>query len=203
MGIDESNNLDEQPVDPESFDKSSDLLDQADQLEETIDINDLLNEAQRERDQFHELAKRSQADLANYRKRIVEERLSERKYFNVDLLGKLISISDDLGRATQMNSEQSVDQAWIDGVDLVSKNLLKIIESQGVQKIEVIINSKFDPHEHLAVLFQDSEEFEEGTIIEIIQEGYKLHDRLIRAAQVIVAKKPNNEQEIKKTNSEV
>ena len=44
MGIDESNNLDEQPVDPESFDKSSDLLDQADQLEETIDINDLLSE---------------------------------------------------------------------------------------------------------------------------------------------------------------
>lgn len=203
MGIDESNNLDEQPVDPESFDKSSDLLDQADQLEETIDINDLLNEAQRERDQFHELAKRSQADLANYRKRIVEERLSERKYFNVDLLGKLISISDDLDRATQMNSEQSVDQAWIDGVDLVSKNLLKIIESQGVQKIEVIINSKFDPHEHQAVLFQDSEEFEEGTIIEIIQDGYKLHDRLVRATQVIVAKKPNNEQEIKKTNSEV
>ena len=102
-----------------------------------------------------------------------------------------------------MNSEQSVDQAWIDGVDLVSKNLLKIIESQGVQKIEVIINSKFDPHEHQAVLFQDSEEFEEGTIIEIIQDGYKLHDRLVRATQVIVAKKPNNEQEIKKTNSEV
>ena len=119
------------------------------------------------------------------------------------LIKPVISISDDLDRATQMNSEQSVDQAWIDGVDLVSKNLLKIIESQGVQKIEVIINSKFDPHEHQAVLFQDSEEFEEGTIIEVIQEGYKLQDRLIRATQVIVAKKPNNEQEIKKTNSEV
>ena len=130
MGIDESNNLDEQPVDPESIDQSSDLLDQADQLGETVDINDLLNEAQRERDQFHELAKRSQADLANYRKRIVEERQSERKYFNVELLGKLISISDDLNRATQMNYEQSVDQAWLDGVDLVSKNLMKIIAAQ-------------------------------------------------------------------------
>ena len=148
MGIDESNNLDEQSVDSESIDESSELLGNDDQSDEVIDIKDLLNEAERERDQFHELAKRSQADLANYRKRIVEERQSERKYFNIDLLGKLISISDDLNRATKMNSDQHVEQAWIDGVDLVSKNLLKIIESQGVQKIEATMNSQFDPHEH-------------------------------------------------------
>ena len=65
------------------------------------------------------------------------------------------------------------------------------------------MNSQFDPHEHQAILFQDSEQIEEGLIIEVIQEGYKLHDRLIRATQVIVAKKPNNEQEIKEKNSEV
>ena len=122
MGIDESNNLDEQSVDSESIDESSELLGNDDQSDEVIDIKELLNEAERERDQFHELAKRSQADLANYRKRIVEERQSERKYFNIDLLGKLISISDDLNRATKMNSDQHVEQAWIDGVDLVSKN---------------------------------------------------------------------------------
>ncbi len=203
MGIDESNNLDEQSVDSESIDESSELLGNDDQSDEVIDIKDLLNEAERERDQFHELAKRSQADLANYRKRIVEERQSERKYFNIDLLGKLISISDDLNRATKMNSDQHVEQAWIDGVDLVSKNLLKIIESQGVQKIEATMNAQFDPHEHQAILFQDSEQIEEGLIIEVIQEGYKLHDRLIRATQVIVAKKPNSEQEIKEKNSEV
>ena len=203
MGIDEANTLDEQSVDSESIDESSELLGNDDQSDEVIDIKDLLNEAERERDQFHELATRSQAELANYRKRIVEERQSERKYFNIDLLGKLISISDDLNRATKMNSDQHVEQAWIDGVDLVSKNLLKIIESQGVQKIEATMNSQFDPHEHQAILFQDSEQIEEGLIIEVIQEGYKLHDRLIRATQVIVAKKPNNEQEIKEKNSEV
>lgn len=191
MNADESNNSGENHVNPESIDESSDLNEEEDQLAESID--DLLKEAERERDQFHELARRSQADLANYRKRIVEERQNERKYFNADLLGKLISISDDLNRANKMNEEQNVDQSWIDGIDLVSKNLMNIIESHGVQKIEAMTDSKFDPHEHQAVLFQDSEEFEEGLIIEVIQAGYKLHDRLIRATQVIVAKKPDNE----------
>ena len=91
MNADESNNSGEKHVNPESIDESSDLNEEEDQLAESID--DLLKEAERERDQFHELARRSQADLANYRKRIVEERQNERKYFNADLLGKLISIS--------------------------------------------------------------------------------------------------------------
>ena len=203
MSTDESNNLDEQDVDPETLNELAAPFDEEDSIAEPIDLKDLLIEAERERDQFHELAKRSQADLSNYKKRIDEERKDERKYFNVDLLGKLISISDDLNRVNQMDSEQNVDPAWRDGIDLVYRNLTKIIQSQGLEKIDVTAKSKFNPHEHQAVLFQDSKDFDEGSIIEVVQDGYKLHDRLIRATQVIVAKNPGNLQENTEKNSEV
>jgi len=160
-----------------------------------------LEEALREKDQFRAMAQRSQADLDNYKKRVAEEMTELKNSATSRLLLRLLSIIDDLNRAVSMIPDDAVVPGWLEGIKLVQRNIDHILETEGVTKIEAI-GRQFEPWEFEAVQYQEASNSDDGSIIGVVRDGYKQHDKLLRAAQVIVAKKPDTTVESKTTEEE-
>ena len=173
-------------------------------VEEADDVSLLqeqLEEALREKDQFRTMAQRSQADLMNYRRRTSEEMEDLRRTANSRSLLNLLSIVDDLERAFSLIPDDAVAPGWLEGLHLVMRNITGILDLEGVSKIEVV-GKLFEPRECEAVQYQETEEAEEGQVIQVLRDGYKHHDKVLRAAQVIVAKKPEPEHGSETTEEE-
>jgi molecular chaperone GrpE len=152
-------------------------------------LQEQLEEALREKDQFRTMAQRAQADLMNLRRRAAEELGEQRRSANSGLLLKILSLADDLGRALSLVPEDAVAPGWLDGVRLVQRNISNILESEGVSKIEAV-GRPFEPWEFEAVQYAETSDADEGQVIQVLREGYKHGDKVLRAAQVVVAKKP-------------
>ena len=153
-----------------------------------------LAEALREKDQFRTMALRSQADLANYKRRAAEEMVEARRSASTGLLLKVLSVVDDMERALAHVPENAVAPGWLDGLRLVQRNLSNLLDSEGVTVIEAQ-GRPFTPWEHEAVLYEETPDSAEGTVVRVIREGYRLRDRVLRPAQVAVAKTPEREPE--------
>jgi molecular chaperone GrpE len=124
------------------------------------------------------------ADFENYKKRAARERQETIAFANERLLKELLPILDDLERA--LNAAEQHEEAQLEeGVRLVHRSLASLLERQGVK--EIATEGKFDPHVHEALLAQPSEEAEQGDVLDVIQKGYTLGDRVVRPARVIVA----------------
>lgn len=176
----------------------------ADESEEKDEMNlteERLEEALREKDQFRSIAQRAQADLINYRKRAAEEQQEIRRNANTDLILKVLGVVDDLNRAMDMVPEDAVSPGWMEGLSLVQRNLANVMESEGVTKIEAE-GQPFEPWGHEAVFYQETPDGEEGIVTDVIRDGYKLKDRVIRAAQVVVSKAPEPVQEDPNTSQQ-
>jgi molecular chaperone GrpE len=145
------------------------------------------SQAPLEDDRFLRLA----ADFDNYKKRAARERREYVTLANERLIGELLPILDDLERALNAAEEHEEGQLE-DGVRLVHRSLAGLLERYGVTPIET--DGKFDPHVHEALLSQPSEA-EEGSVIDVVQKGYKLGDRVVRPARVVVAAAPAQEEE--------
>lgn len=126
---------------------------------------------------------RSQADFQNYRKRV--ERDSEMNYASMksDIVKKMLPVLDDLERALQ---NRPADDAWGSGVELIARKLQNILDVEGVKRIEAA-GAEFDPRFHEAISHEHNEDFESGHVIEVVQNGYMLGERVIRPALVRVA----------------
>jgi molecular chaperone GrpE len=124
------------------------------------------------------------ADFENYKKRAAREREEYVALANARLLGELLPVVDDLERALAA-AEQHEEAQLEEGVRLVHRSLASLLERHGITAIET--DGKFDPHVHEALLAQPSEEAESGAVLDVIQKGYKLGDRVVRPARVIVA----------------
>ena len=123
------------------------------------------------------------ADFENYKKRAARERAEYVALANERLVKELLPILDDLERA--LNAAEEHEEARLEeGVRLVHRSLAQLLTREGVKEIET--EGQFDPHVHEALLSQPSEA-EEGSVIDVIQKGYKLGDRVIRPARVIVS----------------
>lgn len=168
-----------------------DLTSLEDQMEEEPDeiaqLSAELEEALREKEQYKNMAQRAQADLVNYRRRAAEELNEAREKSNSQLLLKLISVADDFNRAFDMIPEDAVAPGWYEGLQLVHRGLQRQMESEGLTKIETAIGQPFDVREHEAVFFEPDPDSEEGSVVRVIRDGYKLHERVLRAAQVSVS----------------
>jgi molecular chaperone GrpE len=136
-----------------------------------------------ERDQLLDDLKRVAADFENYRKRAARERATVYAHANERLVKELIPILDDLGRALEAAAEHE-EAKLEEGVRLVHRALSDLMTKEGLAEIET--EGKFDPHVHEALLSQPSDE-EEGSVIEVVQKGYKLGDKVLRPARVVVA----------------
>ena len=152
-----------------------------------------LDEALREREQYKNMAQRSQADLVNYRRRAAEEVAEARERSNSQLLLRILSVADDLSRALDHIPEDAVAPGWHEGLLLVQRNLQNVLEAEGLTRIETAIGQPFDASEHEAVFFEPDSEREEGTVAQVIRVGYRLGEHVLRAAQVSVSQPAESE----------
>jgi molecular chaperone GrpE len=128
--------------------------------------------------------KRVAAEFENYRKRVAREQQALSARAAERLVSELLPIVDDLERALEA-AEEHEEAKLEEGVRLVQRELASVLEREGLAEIET--NGKFDPHVHEALLSQPSCDQSEGTVIEVLQKGYRLGDRVLRPARVIVA----------------
>jgi molecular chaperone GrpE len=124
------------------------------------------------------------ADFDNYRKRVAREQVDLTRRANERLLNELLPVLDDLERALEAAAEHE-EAKLEEGVRLVHRSLLGLVERHGLSEIET--EGAFDPHVHEALLAQPGEGAEEGSVLQVLQKGYKLGDKVLRPARVIVA----------------
>ena len=161
-----------------------------------------LEEALREKDQFRAMAQRAQADLINYRRRVDDEREELRRSVNTGLVLRILTVVDDLDRALALVPDDAVAPGWLEGLQLVRRNLQNLLDAEGVTKIEAD-GKPFEPREHEAVSYEETTESEEGLVVRVFRDGYRQHDRIVRPAQVSVAKAPEPQHEAETTQPEI
>jgi molecular chaperone GrpE len=145
-----------------------------------------LEAAQQDRDQFLNLLQRTRADFENYQKRLQRELSQERRYAYAPLVLDLLPVLDNLDRAMQAASKANESGPLVQGVALVQSQVVEILKRHGITKIEAK-GQPFDPNNHEAVMQKPSKDVPSGTVLEVLEEGFMIHDRVLRPAKVIVA----------------
>jgi Molecular chaperone GrpE (heat shock protein) len=151
-----------------------------------------LETLQKDLEKFRELYLRSQADLDNYRKRAAREREEATRYANASLLERLLPILDNFELGIDAARNAGGGEAILQGMSMVQKQLQDFLVDSGVQPIDAL-GTTFDPNLHDALGQEASDEVADGVVLRQIRRGYKLKDRLLRPAAVIVSKGPANE----------
>ena len=131
---------------------------------------------------------RAQADFTNYKRRSEQEKEEINKFANATLMLNLLPILDDLERAFASILPRLAKHNWVDGIRLIERKLRASLEAQGLSQIKAL-GEPFDPNLHEAVM---SSKGKKDTVVEELQRGYKLHDRVIRPSRVVVG---NGEEE--------
>src|SRR5205823_142456 len=147
------------------------------------DLEERLAQLEAERDEHLNDLKRVAAEFENYRKRVARDQESQAARAHERLVKELLPVLDDLERTLQAAAEHQ-EAKLEDGVRLVQRELREALAKEGLTEIET--NGHFDPHVHEALLSQSSEK-DEGAILEVLQKGYRLGDRVLRPARVVVS----------------
>jgi molecular chaperone GrpE len=150
---------------------------------------DPLVEVTRERDEYLDSLQRLKAEFDNYRKRTAREQLELSTRAGERLVNALLPVLDDLERALEA-AEQHEEAKLEDGVRLVHRALADTLAREGLAEIDA--NGKFDPHVHEALLTQPADGREPGDVLQVLQKGYRLGERVLRPARVIVAAESEN-----------
>ena len=151
-------------------------------------MNTALEEAQKKEQENLEGWQRERADFSNYKKRIERDQASAKNSYKADVLKKFIPVLTDLELAYQHRPEDSEAAAWAAGIELIIRKFNSVLENDGLKKIDVKAGDKLDPNIHMAVSSEDSEEFGSDEIIEVLQNGYRMGDKIVRPAMVRVAR---------------
>ena len=133
---------------------------------------------------------RSEADFQNYKRRVEQERDENRRFASVALIINTLPILDDLERALGSIDVRLAGLTWFEGIALIHRKILILLENAGVSIIQAE-GQQFDPREHEAVMHAEGEE---GKVLAEVQRGYKLHDRVLRPAMVVVGKAKEEEE---------
>ena len=148
---------------------------------------DQRSELERERDELKAIAQRTQADFVNYKRRVEEERALISRSAAGQVLVRLFPLIDDLQRAVEALPEDA-PTSWAEGVSLILQNMRALIEAEGAIAFEPAPGDVFDPAQHEAVYSQPTAEQPPGAVVSTMHPGYRTGDRVLRAAQVVVAR---------------
>src|SRR5438128_7850956 len=148
------------------------------------ELHEQLATVERERDEYLNDLKRVAADFDNYRKRAARDQESLVARAGERLVKELLPVLDDLERALEAAADHQ-EAKLEEGVRLVHRALAGLLAKEGLQEIET--DGAFDPHVHEALLAQPAEDAESGQVLQVLQKGYRLGDRVVRPARVIVA----------------
>jgi len=193
----------ENPTEEEEF---SIDVDKAENLKEELDDSneqkskkeeeptDPLQEALKQAEHWKDIAARNQAELDNYRKRMARDKTDAIKFANGGLLCELLSVIDSFQMGLDAAKLEDSESIITKGMEMVQKQLEEFLSTQGATEISAI-GQPFDPNIHEAISQEANSDTPEGNIITQIRKGYKLHDRLLRAANVIVSKGPEKDSE--------
>jgi len=148
----------------------------------------LKEEAQKSKDYWERIL-RLQADFENTRKRLEKEKQDFTKFANEEIILELLNILDDLERAVDLTETKHQDlPAFLKGVEIILAHLYELLKEYGVRPIDAQ-GKIFDPHYHEALMQVEDKNVQEHTVVEEMQKGYLLNDRVIRTAKVKVSKK--------------
>jgi len=167
--------------------EASDQQDAA-QTEATSETQEeMLEHAQNEAAEYLDGWQRARAEFANYKKRMERETEEARARISGEVITRYLSVLDDLERALDRAPEEKQCEEWVSGIELIRQKLTAVLEAEGVETIEAE-GERFDPMLHEAISYEESEDHEEGSVIEVTQRGYKLGERILRPAMVRVAR---------------
>jgi molecular chaperone GrpE len=145
---------------------------------------DPLAGAERQRDEYLDLARRTQADFENYRKRAAREAAAAGERAKSGLVSELLPIVDNLERA--LASAEDTEQHLAEGVRLVHSELIAVLERNGVQQFDPA-GDRFDPSEHEALSMRSDGESEPGVVLDVVEKGYRANGTVLRPARVVVS----------------
>ena len=166
-------------------------------LEERLEV------AEKKAQEDHDRLLRVMADFENYKKRMEREMNDYRKYANESLVKEILPIIDSLEKALEVSNHQNENSfgSLREGVEMTRKGLLTGLEKFGVVPI-TSLDEPFDPNYHQAVMQEESATHSENTVVQELQKGYLIGDRLLRPAMVVVSKKSDAEQEVQSEDPE-
>jgi molecular chaperone GrpE len=156
------------------------------ELDELAALGLELDEVRAKEAEYLDGWQRARAELANARKRFQREQQQAYTNAQADILIRLLPIVDDFERAAETLPEDLMGSTWIEGVMLVQRKLCKLLEQAGVTPIDVV-GQEFDPFTHEAATHEPSEVVPEGQVIDELQGGYRLGDRVLRPSMVRVS----------------
>lgn len=155
--------------------------------EETLEgLQEKIKEYETEIEELVDKYRRKAAAFSNYRKRQQRERENESIRLRTEVLGELLPVVDDFRRALQNVPEQAEDKEWMEGIILIQRKLEGLLDKYEVKPFEALGES-FDPNYHSALLQAESEEYPAGIVMEEIEKGYLIGDRVLRPALVKVS----------------
>jgi len=188
MGEEKTNNKEEKKQDGNNNKEAKTVtLPEAEYLQ-------LKEEAKKAKENW-ERALRLQADFENTRKRIEKEKQDFAKFANEGIILELLNILDDLERTVELATSKHEDlPAFLKGVEMILAHLYEMLKEYGVRPIEAE-GKIFDPHYHEALMQAEEEDLPEHTVVEELQKGYLLNDRVIRTAKVKVSKRTENREQ--------
>lgn len=143
-------------------------------------------EAEKQRDEYLNLLRRTQADFENYQKRATRDQQQERRYWYGPLVQELLPALDNLDRATQAAKQVGETGPLVQGVAMVQNQFMDVLKRHGISRIDAL-GQPFDPNRHQAVMQRPSAEHAPGTVIDVLAQGFMLHDRVLRPAAVVVS----------------
>ena len=150
-------------------------------------VQDPISEAQAEAAKWKDLAARNQAELENYRKRVARERDDDLKRARAGLLEDLLPVLDNFELGMMEVRKGDPKSPIVVGMEMIERQLKDFMSNAGVEPIDAV-GAPFDPNLHEAVSQEESKEVPEGKIVRQLRKGFKLRDRLLRAAMVVVSK---------------
>jgi molecular chaperone GrpE len=171
--------------------QESEITNQAEEPESELErLKRELAETQQRSEEFFSNWQRSAADLSNFRRRVDQERADVQKYGGTEVLAELLSVVDDWERAMAVLPPEMLKFTWIHGTAQIYQKLLWVLTRHGVTPVEAA-DQPFDPHLHDAVMRdEDVSTAEQTHVVQELQRGYKIHERVLRPALVKVGRAP-------------
>jgi len=172
--------------DPKDLDADETMValtyDEYDALEK--EIESLKTELEDQNDSYL----RAHADFDNYKKRVKRDAARSYQDAMSSILKIFLSVSDDIERALKNPPKENEISSWINGIELIHQKLMGQMKNQGVERMNVKPGDQFDPNMHEAITQEEHPEYKDGQIIDVVQPGYQISDRVIRPAMVRVAR---------------
>lgn len=157
------------------------------QLETTDELEAQLAQEKKRADEYLDNWRRSAAEFQNYKRRMDKEKAEYAQFANERLLKRLLDVLDSFDYGFRAMPDDVKNAPWVEGMRAVQRQLEQILENEGVTPIEAL-GQEFDPNYHEAMLYEPSPGAHEGDILDEMQRGYMIRDRVLRPTRVKVAK---------------